>query len=595
MASIVDDRRRRNWLILVLGVPSIAYVVLGSYDVKLSWPFVVCLVACFAGGIAFWFYFQNASHRSVAVAVLVGLPGLWSIRAALHGDFDVGATALLGLGFGLPGVLMWRNRWRLSPGVITIIIGFLFWGAVFPIGMLTDKFIPQAHIPAEIWNIPKMWVAFGMVLAVVEDLRRRDQQQNLQMQRFSAITSQLLSGATVDSLCTEIARAITEVTSFRVAAIYLRDAGRGMRIAGTSGIPVESLALMQGAARQKSADDIKNSCARGRMISRNSFAVARQAGVEYIPIALPREYETNSRWHTGDQLLIPMQSGYDTCLGCIALGEPRNTAEVNADQLSRIELLAADLAVALELRSMQTQLMRADKLAALGRLVAGVAHELNNPLTAVIGYSELLGTEGSIASAHAHSGKLLSEARRMQQIVSNLLRFSRQGANLRAAVDLAPVVHEVLALHEYCRRRRGFKTVVEIQPGMPPVLADENQMKQVLLNLLNNAVDAVEEDDREKKIILRVFERDSKAVIQLEDSGVGFSDVNRVFDPFYTTKPLGKGTGLGLSICYGIVKEHGGDIRVENSATGARVIVELPLDEKAEFHPIEMSFPGNAQ
>jgi two-component system NtrC family sensor kinase len=81
----------------------------------------------------------------------------------------------------------------------------------------------------------------------------------------------------------------------------------------------------------------------------------------------------------------------------------------------------------------------------------------------------------------------------------------------------------------------------------------------------------------------------------LEDSGVGFSDVNRVFDPFYTTKPLGKGTGLGLSICYGIVKEHGGDIRVENSATGARVIVELPLDEKAEFHPIEMSFPGNAQ
>jgi two-component system, NtrC family, sensor kinase len=212
-------------------------------------------------------------------------------------------------------------------------------------------------------------------------------------------------------------------------------------------------------------------------------------------------------------------------------------------------------------------------------------------LTAVIGYGELLGEEASIASARAQSGKLLGEARRMQRIVENLLRFSRQGPKLRRVVNIAPVVHEALALHEYYRRPPDLETLVDIQPGMRPVLVDEDQLKQILLNLLNNAVDAVESGKKRNRITLRVFERDCKAIIQLDDTGPGFSNVNRAFDPFYTTKPLGKGTGLGLSICYGIVKEHGGDIRVENLSEGARVTVELPLANKSESVPVEEPFP----
>jgi two-component system NtrC family sensor kinase len=198
-----------------------------------------------------------------------------------------------------------------------------------------------------------------------------------------------------------------------------------------------------------------------------------------------------------------------------------------------------------------------------------------------MGHSELLGDEVSDSSARARVDKLMVESRRMKRIVENLLSFSRQSQSARHVVEVAPVVHQTLALHEYYRRTRDLELAVDIQPGLPPVAIDEDQLKQVLLNLLNNAVDAVESGKGARRIAARVFERGDKAMIEIEDSGPGFANLNRAFDPFYTTKPIGKGTGLGLSICYGIVKEHGGDIRIENLPRGARVTVELPLAKRS--------------
>ena len=171
-SSVVEDRVNRLWLLLLTGVPSVAFTVVGSYDVKLRWPYIACLAACFAGGIGFMFWVaKRFSVASAVLAVVVAGIGLFTIHAAMQGSFDPGATALLGLGFALPGVIMCRNQYRTTPGVLTVIVGFLFWGAVFPVSMLTDRFIPQVHIPAEMWNVPKMFVAFGMILAVVEDMQ----------------------------------------------------------------------------------------------------------------------------------------------------------------------------------------------------------------------------------------------------------------------------------------------------------------------------------------------------------------------------------------------------------------------------------------
>jgi signal transduction histidine kinase len=591
VSAVAEDRRKRNLLLLITGIPSVAYALLASFDLHLRWPYVLCLLACFIGGILFLFWVRKISVYAVSLALVGSAIALWATRAASHGSFDEGLTALLGLGFALPGVFLCRNYWRASPGILTAAGGFFCWGAVFPIGMLLDQFAPHANIPAELWNTPKLFVAFGMILAIVEDksesiesMQRKERALNHQLERFSTITSQLLSGATVDLLCNEIASAITDVSNFRLAVIELDSGNHGLRVAGASGIDSVALAELEKKARLWSADDIKDFCARGRQIGQNSFLLSQAEAAKYDPLKSSVHYDPNPYWNTGDELLIPLCSARGGYLGCIALDDPRDVEAVTAAELARIELLAADLAVALELKSLQSQLIRSEKLAALGQLVAGVAHELNNPLTAVMGYGDLLSDDVPAGPARAKLDKLVNESRRMKKIVENLLRFSRQSTMDRQSVDLAPVVKDVLTLREYYAHTRGLEILSDIRSNLPRVAVDEDQFKQILLNLVNNAIDAVEDADGPKRITVRAFARANRAIVEVEDTGPGFRDLNRALDPFYTTKPVGKGTGLGLSICYGIVKEHDGEIRLANvQPHGARVTVELPLGRVKEL------------
>src|ERR1700733_14969899 len=588
VSSVVEDRSKRNLLLLATGLPSVTYGILDCYDVHARWPFVLCLVACFGSGVFLLFRIHRKAYLyTVATGVLIAAAGIWATRAALHGSFDEGVIALLGLGFALPGIFVCRNYWRISPGTLTVVVGFLSWGAVFPVGMLMERFAPGVNVPPELWNVPKMFVAFGMILAMVEDksesieaMQRKERVLNRQMERFSAITSQLLSGANVDALCTEITLAITEVSNFRVAAIHLDNAGQGLRLAGASGLGPLALAELESKARAWTPEDVKDFCSRGRRIGKNSFLLSAVQAAKYGPVKSQLTYDVNPHWNSGDELLIPLASVRGGCLGCIALDDPREPEEVNAEHLSRIELLAADLAVALELKSLQRQLVRSEKLAALGQLVAGVAHELNNPLTAVMGYGELLGDDIPDGPLRERLERLIGEGRRMKKIVENLLRFSRQSTLERRTIHLLTLVQDVLALREYHLRTQNVEVLVDVSPDFPQVVADEDQCKQVLLNLFNNAIDAVEGSSGPKRISIRAVQKGDRASIVMEDTGPGFSDLNRAFDPFYTTKPVGRGTGLGLSICHGIVKEHGGEIRLENvQPNGARVTVDLPMQE----------------
>jgi two-component system NtrC family sensor kinase len=377
-----------------------------------------------------------------------------------------------------------------------------------------------------------------------------------------------LGGARVDEMCNEIAAAITEVSNFRGAAIQLEAADHTWRVAGSSGMSESWLANLQCRAKQLITGSIHDICSEARRVGRNSFL-------------LPDHSAGNSAsgWNPGDQMLIPLRSARGADLGCITLVDPRREAAVNPSELARIELLAADLAVAIELKSLHRQLVRSEKLAALGQLVAGVAHELNNPLTAVMGYGELVGDEVSSPSAREHSIKMVSEARRMKKIVDNLLRFSRQSPVDKLSVQASGVVQEVLALREYYMRTRNVQVDLDVKPNLWLAI-DEDEIKQILLNLLNNSIDAMETTPGRKRIGIRAYQTNSRAVIEVEDTGTGFTHLNRALDPFYTTKPVGKGTGLGLSICYGIVKDHGGEVRLENlEPNGARVTIELPIAE----------------
>jgi two-component system NtrC family sensor kinase len=248
------------------------------------------------------------------------------------------------------------------------------------------------------------------------------------------------------------------------------------------------------------------------------------------------------------------------------------------------------------LRRTQEQLLHSEKLAAVGQLISGVAHELNNPLTAILGYSQLLESSGQVGPlALSYAEKMYKQAQRTHRIVQNLLSFARQHKPERIPVMVNTVIEDTLALRDYDLRMSQIRVNLMLAEDLPLIPADPHQLQQVFLNLINNAVDAILEHSKEGELWVMSGVDDKCLFVELTDSGPGVKDPSRVFDPFYTTKPVGKGTGLGLSICYGIVTEHGGTIRVANCPPrGASFRIELPLqfDPKAITIPEAASLPS---
>jgi two-component system NtrC family sensor kinase len=282
----------------------------------------------------------------------------------------------------------------------------------------------------------------------------------------------------------------------------------------------------------------------------------------------------------------------DRILGGMVVG-CRTVRDFSAAELNLLNTVGSQIAAAVEksllleetqqayqhLRCTQEQLLQSAKMAAVGQLISGVAHELNNPLTAILGYSQLL-TGGNPESTQARSyvDKIYRQAQRTQRIVQNLLSFARQEKPERQPVDLNQVLEDTLTLRDYDLRVNNIEVHREFAPGLPLTTGDAHQLQQVFLNILNNAVDAMLDSSGRGEIWIRTGLEDSRVFIEFTDSGPGVKDGSRVFDPFYTTKPVGKGTGLGLSICYGIINEHDGEITVRNMPPrGAAFTIRLPL------------------
>jgi two-component system NtrC family sensor kinase len=232
-------------------------------------------------------------------------------------------------------------------------------------------------------------------------------------------------------------------------------------------------------------------------------------------------------------------------------------------------------------KQLQQQLIQAEKMAAIGQLVSGVAHEINNPLASISAFAQLLLADQKLSVEQRHSVDVVrGEAKRASRIVHNLLTFARQHKAEKVAADINAVVHDTLELRTYELNVRGIQVVRELEEVVPPVtMVDIHQLQQVLLNLITNAEQAMcGLEGRRHKLIVRTHTADSSIRIEVEDTGPGIPDsaMHQLFVPFFTTKPTGRGTGLGLSISLGIVSEHGGRIWAENVGTGARFSVEIP-------------------
>ncbi len=232
------------------------------------------------------------------------------------------------------------------------------------------------------------------------------------------------------------------------------------------------------------------------------------------------------------------------------------------------------------LERLQMQFMQSEKLASIGRLVSGAAHELNNPLTAILGYSELLATDTQVPEQQrGFAEKIGQQARRTKHLISNLLSFARQTPAMKRMVDLNALINNACQLR-MSELPGKISLVRDLQADLPQVLGDDNHLLQVCLHILNNAVDAVE-GVVGAEIVVRTALRNDRAVMEISDNGAGVTDPLRVFDPFYTTKPLGKGAGLGLSACYGIIQEHDGVIECMNlTPRGAMIRISLKVPEK---------------
>jgi signal transduction histidine kinase len=243
----------------------------------------------------------------------------------------------------------------------------------------------------------------------------------------------------------------------------------------------------------------------------------------------------------------------------------------------RARLLAKSEQSIENLQRLQTQLVQTEKLVSLGQLAAGAAHEINNPLQAILGFSDLLADDMSLPEkARGTAGKIRDQARRTKTLVGNLLSFARQVPAERTLLDINTVVTNAMQLRALDLRSSKTRIELQLESVLPAVRGDGNQLMQVFFNIISNAVDAMEGAEGGVLTIRTIRDR-GNVVVLFSDTGPGIKEPHRVFDPFYTTKPVGKGTGLGLSICFGIVQEHAGKILCYNSQQGGAVFrVELP-------------------
>jgi two-component system NtrC family sensor kinase len=229
---------------------------------------------------------------------------------------------------------------------------------------------------------------------------------------------------------------------------------------------------------------------------------------------------------------------------------------------------------------LQASLAHSEKMATIGRLVSGVAHEVNNPLAAILGFTDLLLENPQVPeNAREDLQIILQETQRTKDIVQDLLSFARQRPVQRELVQVNTVLRQTIKLRSYDFASHGVEVVEEFDEKLSPALGDSQQLQQVFLNILNNAYDAVQESGQRGHIAIRTRLRGESIEVSVTDNGTGIANPERIFDPFYTTKQAGKGTGLGLSICYGIVRAHGGEILCWNNSEqrGSTFVVRVPV------------------
>jgi signal transduction histidine kinase len=580
------SRRPPILYVVAFGAPLILFSTTVSLDPTPGLGVRAFLLVCCAAEILVagrWSLARYLVPEWVSL-LFVGLLGVGGVWLTVTQNY-VAVLGLVHSGVLLMTAFLFAAAFRrLTAGVVLTVGGLVGWAMpvlVAPLAVRSE--VPVLLVRAV--NLMQVITAVGMIVLVLEDElasnlagQQRDRRARQEMEKYTELYLESMPFAEDVSQHDRVCEAIVSISRFERAAITARTADGHFRLAGKAGID-DSVAVVVGAVAQRATDDtLKEIRAKKYSVPE----IGSLAALDLRPLLQPGE-ELPIYFQQVHAIAIHARDG--RLIGSLLLAGLRDPAEpLLTEDVLPLELLVARMGAAREHEVLLRQLMQAERLAGLGQLAGGVAHELNNPLTVVTGYAELLG-DSSDPSAREQAGVILGEARRMKQIIESLMRFRRASTGGRMPINVGQMLEDIDKLMRHDLEAAGIGLEMRIEPGLKPVDCDGAQLRQVFVQVIKNAVGAMRDvpEGEERKVTIEAVPLSRGVQVAVLDAGPGFPEPSRAFDPFFTTRHPGEGVGLGLSICYSIIREHSGEIAAVNlRPRGGAVVIELPVEERVD-------------
>jgi PAS domain S-box-containing protein len=540
-----------GWVFYALWITSSILVLDADSPQEWEWLRLIwlglCVLFMFRGTLRFA---GSSRGQWWMIWLLLGLV-LWSVGARNYLDqklwLELPLFWVLALASLVAGGYFFQKRLHQQYlGASVLGLGFSLWGiqiAVHPFLENTVKFRPSSFVLA---SIIQLVIAIGMIILMLEEMRGQ--------------ASSLREQVRADARLTRHLQRRIELTEFKYDHLF-ENANDAIFLVDPQDLHVleanRSAQILSG----HSHDDLLHH----RLSALCPFLSGKENDIASNPESIQRLFAVQGS--------IPLRRKD----GNQVLTEGSASAATHA----KGTILYVFLREITERKRVEQQLRQVEKMSSLGQLISGVAHELNNPLAVINGFAQLLGMRPGIdEKTRKDLSKIQRESDRASKIVHNFLSFARKRPVEKANVNLNRLLEPTLELLDYDMRVSDVRLTKDFQPNLPPVFADANQLEQVFLNLVNNAIQAMQGMPREKALRIRTESSGPCVRVTITDSGKGIPPaiLNKIFDPFFTTKEVGMGTGLGLSISYSIVKEHSGNITASNNESGgASFVVELPI------------------